>query len=282
MVSIEKEDDVGNLKDGNQILGRFPKLSRSSIQFQGKNNILFCEENVCLNGSNITFNGDNSIIYLSANKNSYLLGVETHNNNTFYFGKNAYINGKLMAILSERKNIIIGDECMFSLGIWMRNADPHLVYRCATGQRINHSKSIYVGDHVWIGQNCLILKGVEIDSGSIVGGGAVVAGKKIPNNEVWGGNPAKRIGEGVFWDGSCVHSWNEGLTELSKDYSSYVNARGLNIPIDNWIYRYEASEELKFSTIEEKLQGCHSGQDKLVVLKEYLCNRSHKNRFVHK
>ena len=35
-----------NLTDGNQILGSVPKLINTKINFLGKNNILYCDENV--------------------------------------------------------------------------------------------------------------------------------------------------------------------------------------------------------------------------------------------
>ena len=78
-----------------------------------------------------------------------------------------------------RKNIIIGDNCMISFGSWIRNTDPHLVYDSSTYCRINPSKSVLIGDHVWIGQSCIILKGTVVGSGAILGAGSVVSGKKF-------------------------------------------------------------------------------------------------------
>ena len=53
---------------------------------------------------------------------------------------------------------------------------------------------VVLRDHVWIGANAVILKGVEIGRGAVVAAGAVVT-KNIPPNEIWGGVPAKKIGE---------------------------------------------------------------------------------------
>lgn len=49
---------------------------------------------------------------------------------------------------------------------------------------------VYIGDNVYIGNNCLIMPGVSIGSNVIVGAGSVVT-KSIPDNVVVGGNPAK-------------------------------------------------------------------------------------------
>ncbi len=49
-----------------------------------------------------------------------------------------------------------------------------------------------VEDDVWIGTSSVIMSGVKIGRGSIVAAGSVVT-KDIPECEIWGGNPAKKI-----------------------------------------------------------------------------------------
>jgi acetyltransferase-like isoleucine patch superfamily enzyme len=53
-------------------------------------------------------------------------------------------------------------------------------------------KAIVICDDVFIGTRCIINKGVQIGSRSIIAAGSVVVGS-IPENEIWGGNPAKFI-----------------------------------------------------------------------------------------
>ena len=65
-------------------------------------------------------------------------------------------------ILSEQKHLFIGNDCLLSFGIWVRNADPHLIYDVESHKRVNPTKSIYIGDHVWIGQSAMILKGRKV------------------------------------------------------------------------------------------------------------------------
>jgi acetyltransferase-like isoleucine patch superfamily enzyme len=64
-------------------------------------------------------------------------------------------------------------------------------------ERLNHSGNIHsapisIGNNVFIGEGCRILKGVTIGDRSIVGAGSIVT-KNIPPDEIWAGNPAKFV-----------------------------------------------------------------------------------------
>ncbi len=255
------------MEDQNCVIGENPTLKNSVVKFVGKNNILFCEKDVILVNSEIIFNGSNSLIYLSSNKHEYKLGVTINNNQVCFFGKHNYMNGKINIILSEEKHIFIGGDNLLSFGIWMRNADPHLIYDSKTKKRINPTKSIFVGDHVWIGQSALILKGTIIGSGSIVGAMSVVSGITIPSNECWGGVSAKRLKTGVFWEGSCVHSWTELKTQKSQIYEE-----------DTYIYNKNLNNLTSYNEIDIQLSNAKTSNDKLGYILE-LVQINEKNRF---
>jgi acetyltransferase-like isoleucine patch superfamily enzyme len=53
---------------------------------------------------------------------------------------------------------------------------------------------IRIGRDVIVGVNSVILKDVKIGDGAVVGAGSVVT-KSIPANEIWCGNPARKIRE---------------------------------------------------------------------------------------
>lgn len=54
------------------------------------------------------------------------------------------------------------------------------------------TKPITLGSKVYIGNNVILLPGVEIGDDVVIGAGSVVT-KDIPSNEVWAGCPAKRV-----------------------------------------------------------------------------------------
>lgn len=105
--------------------------------------------------------------------------------------------GQLAVI--EGKTITIGDDCLIAKGIQVRTGDSHSILLLSSNQRINYSQNVSIGNHVWIGANATILKGVEIEDDSIVGGGAIVT-SNVSSNTVVAGIPAKVVKEGITWN----------------------------------------------------------------------------------
>lgn len=230
-------DSINEYPNNNYIVaGADCSLKETTIRFEGKGNICFFEGNLRLEKCFFEFYGDNNLIYLRKNGYIYhMINIKMYNNSVFHFGVDG-ICQELNVILSEGKHAFIGDYCAFSFGIWIRSADPHLIYDSRSRMRINPSKSVFVGDHVWLGQNALLLKGTEISSGSIIGANSVVSNKKIPSNTIWGGNPVRQIKDNVFWDQGCVHKWLPNDTEKNIQYPDlrwdYTNGERIIIPFD--------------------------------------------------
>ncbi|WP_181038488.1 DapH/DapD/GlmU-related protein [Arthrobacter sp. ZGTC131] len=51
---------------------------------------------------------------------------------------------------------------------------------------------VKIGNAAFVGLGVTILPGVTIGDGAIIGSGAVVT-RSVPDDEVWAGNPARRI-----------------------------------------------------------------------------------------
>ena len=93
--------------------------------------------------------------------------------------------------VSIGRNVMIGADCR------IYDTDFHPIeagYR--SGDKRDDSKTktspIIIGDFAFIGAGSTILKGTHIGENSIIGAGSVVTGN-IPANEIWAGNPAKKI-----------------------------------------------------------------------------------------
>lgn len=92
----------------------------------------------------------------------------------------------------------IGQDCLISSKVNIRNHDSHHIFDKTTGKRINYSENIEIGNHVWIGYGAMLLGGASIDDNSVVGAMAVTS-SKFPKEVVIAGNPARIIREGIFW-----------------------------------------------------------------------------------
>lgn len=91
-------------------------------------------------------------------------------------------------------NISIGHNVAISENVSIWDSDVHEVIR--NGSEI--MKPIKIGNHVWIGTNAIILKGVNIGDNSIIAAGSVV-NRDIPKNCLAAGNPARVIKENIIW-----------------------------------------------------------------------------------
>lgn len=95
-------------------------------------------------------------------------------------------------------DVNIGGDCL----IMDNDAHPidyikrRLAYKKEVGKEAYYktigTAPIEIGDDVWIGARCQILKGVHIGARSIIAAGSVVT-KDIPADVVAGGNPCKVI-----------------------------------------------------------------------------------------
>mgnify|MGYP000107432388 len=56
------------------------------------------------------------------------------------------------------------------------------------------AKNIIIKDDVWLGTSVKVLQGVKINKGAVVAAGSIV-NKDIPEYEIHGGIPAKKIGK---------------------------------------------------------------------------------------
>ena len=102
-----------------------------------------------------------------------------------------------MAVI-EGTRIILGKDCMLSSGIEIRTGDSHSIVN-NEGDRINPSKEIVVGNHVWIGTRAMLLKGSRIADDCIVGAGSIVTGSFDEAGCALAGNPAKVLRKDVSW-----------------------------------------------------------------------------------
>lgn len=84
---------------------------------------------------------------------------------------------------------------MIAANVTIMDSDFHVVFPPQgrlTNPGYEYDANIEIGENVWIGTRCTILKGVSIGKNSVIAAGSIVS-KSIPANVVAGGIPAKVI-----------------------------------------------------------------------------------------
>lgn len=129
------------------------------------------------------------------------------------YGNYRGINHKCILNTDKEHAIIqIGDNCGFSGCSIVANKSVYIGNNVIVGantmigDRDDHAdiyqsdpQEVVIEDNVWIGMNCIILKGVTIGKNSIIGAGSVVT-KNIPANSIAAGVPCKVIKQRINED----------------------------------------------------------------------------------
>ena len=108
-----------------------------------------------------------------------------------------YFSPHVRIVCSE--SITVGAGSAIGWGVEILDADFHQI---STLPLLDHSAvraPVEIGDHVWIGSNARILKGVRIANGCIVAAGSVVTKPFTTPGCLIAGVPARIIREGVIW-----------------------------------------------------------------------------------
>lgn len=109
-------------------------------------------------------------------------------------------SGGSAVVISSRSSVVIGSHVKMGGNVRVFDHDFHsldAIMRRDPQLDSEHVKCvpIEIGNGVFIGTNAMILKGVTIGDRAIIAAGSVVT-KDVPPDEIWGGNPARRLRAG--------------------------------------------------------------------------------------
>lgn len=122
---------------------------------------------------------------------------DTFINQPFYcdYGCNIRVGRRFFANFSltilDEALVTIGDDCFIGPNVSIYTA-CHSTDPMERNTRREWAKPVTIGDNVWIGGSVTILPGVSIGNNVTIGAGSVVT-HDIPDNEIWAGNPARKI-----------------------------------------------------------------------------------------
>jgi acetyltransferase-like isoleucine patch superfamily enzyme len=93
------------------------------------------------------------------------------------------------------RHIEIGSGCAIAREVIIRDTDAHAIDGDVNGM----TAEVIIGDHVWIGNRAIIMKGVHINDGAIIAAGSIVT-KDVPAKTIVAGVPARVIKSDVTWE----------------------------------------------------------------------------------
>ena len=172
---------------------------RVGLTILGSDNIIECSKTAQIFNLKIIIIGNNNKLIIGDNciiKGGVIWFEDS--NNQISISKNTTIEFADISVAENNRSITIGEDCMLSSEIRISATDSHSIVDKNNGYRLNYSKDIVIGNHVWIGARSTILKGVTINEGAIIGASSLVT-KNVLANTIVGGVPAKLIKVGIEW-----------------------------------------------------------------------------------
>ena len=103
-------------------------------------------------------------------------------------GANFFATANLSIICM--KKITLGDGVLASWESIIMDSDFHKTINLDTMANSNNTEDISIGNNVWIGMRCTILKGSSIPNGCVIAANTVICKKFVKPNCLLAGNPA--------------------------------------------------------------------------------------------
>jgi acetyltransferase-like isoleucine patch superfamily enzyme len=168
------------------------------VNFRGCNNTLIIGNAVTLDdGCLFDFHLNNATITIHDHCR-LLIGCNAGENCSISIGKKCTADRRVVMSTSQGAKIIVGADCMFSSDVKLDACDAHSIYSVITGEEINRTKDIIIGDHVWFGRFAKVLGG-SVGTGSVLGMCALTT-KHFPNNCIIAGSPGRIVKRHISWE----------------------------------------------------------------------------------
>ncbi len=122
--------------------------------------------------------------------------ISVNKNGTLILGSKFAVGAETTIVCN--KKISFGNDCIVSWDTLIMDTDFHQIYD-EKHRIINYDKEVKIGNNVWTGCRCTILKGAEIADNTIIGANSTVSSKISGCGQIIAGNPVKIIKTNVHW-----------------------------------------------------------------------------------
>lgn len=189
------QDDLGNVIESPT---EFP--NNISVTIRGKNNKIIVDRNARITKLLVVFDCDNGTLIIGpSTRHGFSMNMRIGQDATVTIGRNVTTTAMCQVSAVEGASVTFGNDVMIASGNQFRADDGHPIFDIATGKRINPVKDITIGNHVWFGGQAVALAGANVGDGSVIGFRSIVT-KKIPNNTIAVGSPAKVVRKNIAWE----------------------------------------------------------------------------------
>lgn len=132
------------------------------------------------------------ILHMTIGKKTVIYyGLEARSPWNITIGDNSIIGDH--AILDARNGISIGDSVNLSTGVWIWTEQHNINSPTfdVNGQKL----PVVIKNHAWVSSRTNILPGSVVEEGTVIAAGAVLTGINTKSFSIYGGVPAKYIGQ---------------------------------------------------------------------------------------
>lgn len=164
------------LGGGKIVLQCTPRIGMIKIGVQGLGIVDHRYTRTILNISGTIICGDNVFVGRGS-------CIEVGKGATLSLGDDFCITGRSSILCT--KDIKFGNGCLLSWDILIMDTDWHSI-TSSEGVILNKTAPIAIGDHVWIGCRCLVLKGVTIADHVVIAANSTVTRNVLQKNIVYG------------------------------------------------------------------------------------------------
>lgn len=138
-----------------------------------------------------------SVVFKGKTRLGHGTKIAVGEHGTLLLGHNFTISGQSSIVAFH--HVSFGNDCLLSWDTLIMDTDLHNI-KDINGTVVNTNRPVKVGNHVWIGCRCLILKGTVIPDNCIIGANSHLNKPLEKENSVYTGNPARLISENKTWE----------------------------------------------------------------------------------
>lgn len=170
-----------------------------SITFTGSGNIMRVGNRPRLGKLSVVFDCDNGELTIGPGSGKLSLQARLGQDSRIRLGKGVTSTNLVLISATEGTSVVVGDDVMFASQNQVRADDAHPIFDVRSGRRVNVSRDIVIGSHVWLAWGACVLGGSVIGDGSVLGMGAILKGR-VPNNAIAVGSPARVVRRHIAWE----------------------------------------------------------------------------------